>query len=65
MLLFRRLEVGHVHTAAFVISDRPINHGRAVSMPSGFALQVACPSGCRAPTSMFSLLSSDSYPSVL
>lgn len=46
MLLFCCLEVGHVHTAAFVISDRPINHGRAVSMPSGFALQVACPSGC-------------------
>lgn len=46
MLLFCCLEVGHVHTAAFVISERPINHGRAVSMPSGFALQVACPSGC-------------------
>lgn len=28
MLLFRCLEVGHVHTATFVISDRPINHGR-------------------------------------
>lgn len=28
MLRFCYLEVGHVHSAAFVISDSPINHGR-------------------------------------